>query len=192
VTLSAAGDAARFRLRLAARRIENGSVIAYPTEAVYGLGCDPWNPRAVRRILEIKRRPESKGLILVAAEASQLEPFVDPLDPQRMREILATWPGPVTWLLPARPGTPRWLTGDHDSLAVRVTAHPLAAGLCLSAGTALVSTSANRSGLEPARTALAVRLHLGGAIDYILAGACGPRAQPSRIRDGRTGALIRA
>jgi L-threonylcarbamoyladenylate synthase len=167
-----------------------GAVIAYPTEAVYGLGCDPWDACAVRRILEIKRRPEHKGLILIAADFSQLEPFVEPLEASVMSRIWPTWPGPVTWLLPARSVTPHWLTGRHDTLAVRVTAHPLAAALCRTAGP-LVSTSANRGGHPPARSALQVRLRLDGDVDDILAGDCGGRAQPSTIRDGRTGEVIR-
>jgi L-threonylcarbamoyladenylate synthase len=181
---------AGFRLREVARAITAGAVIAYPTEAVYGLGCDPWNAGAVRRILEIKQRPEHKGLIVIAADFSQLEPFVEPLDPPAMSSVQGTWPGPVTWLLPARPGAPRWLTGHHHTLAVRVTAHPLAAALCRAAGP-LVSTSANRSGQPPARTALQVRLRLDGDVDDMLVGACGGRAQPSTIRDGRTGEVIR-
>ena len=108
-----------------------------------------------------------------------------------MAAIQATWPGPVTWLLPARPETPRWLTGDHATLAVRVTAHPLAAALCRRWGGALVSTSANRASRPPARTPLGVRLALGGGPDYILAGACGGAARVSSIRDGMTGAVLR-
>jgi L-threonylcarbamoyladenylate synthase len=182
----------RLRLRLAAHYIASGGIVAYPTEAVYGLGCDPWNAAAVRRLLRIKRRPEHKGLILIAAEPAQLGPFVEWLDPGRTVVVLGTWPGPVTWLLPANSRTPRWLTGDHDTLAVRVTAHPLAADLCRSAGRALVSTSANLSRHPPARTALQVRQRIGSGIDYILVGACGGRAGPSTIRDGKTGAVIRA
>ena len=199
------------RLRLAAAWVERGGVVAYPTEAVYGLGCDPWNGPAVRRILAMKRRPEAKGLILIAADLAQLTPFLQWLDPTRMAEVLATWPGPHTWLLPARPETPVWLRGQHDTLAVRVTAHPLAAALCRAAGMALVSTSANLASQAPARTALQVRLRLGAnqgrarawprevatdrrsylQADYLLVGACGGRAQCSSIRDGRSGQLLR-
>jgi len=182
----------RHRLRLAARRIRAGGVVAYPTEAVYGLGCDPWNRDATRHILTMKQRPESQGLILIAADFTQLAPFVEVLEPARMAVILATWPGPHTWLLPARPETPPWLRGMHRTLAVRVTAHPLAAALCQAAGSALVSTSANRTRQRPARTALEVRLRLGETRDYyVLAGPCGGRAQCSRIRDGRTGQVLR-
>ena len=179
------------RLRLAAHWIKAGGVVAYPTEAVYGLGCDPWNGEATRRILTLKQRPESKGLILIAAAIQQLTPFVELLDAERMEAILASWPGPHTWLLPARPEVPPWLRGEHTTLAVRVTAHPLAAALCWAAGRALVSTSANRATRLPARTALEVRLRLGEAGDYLLAGPCGGRVQCSTIRDGRTGRLLR-
>ena len=182
----------RHRLRLAARLIREGGVVAYPTEAVYGLGCDPWNREATRRILAMKQRPESKGLILIAADFAQLAPFVESLEPARMAVILATWPGPHTWLLPACAETPAWLRGAHPTLAVRVTAHPLAAALCRLAGSALVSTSANRSQQRPARTALEVRLRLGERRDYyLLAGSCGGRAQCSSIRDGRSGRILR-
>jgi L-threonylcarbamoyladenylate synthase len=179
------------RLALAAYWVAAGGVIAYPTEAVYGLGCDPLDARAVRRLLAVKARSETKGLILVAADWAQLEPYVLPLEPGRVAAIRATWPGPVTWLLPARSDTPRWLTGSHATLAVRVTAHPLAAALCRRWGAALVSTSANRGDRRPARTAFGVRRALGADVDYILAGPCGGNPRPSTIRDGLTGAVVR-
>ncbi len=182
----------RHRLRLAARILVSGGVVAYPTEAVYGLGCDPWDRDAVGRILAIKGRGASKGLILIAADLPQLLPFVEPLPGPRMAEILGSWPGPNTWILPARPTTPCWLTGRFDTLAVRVTAHPLAAGLCRAYGGAIVSTSANRARRAPARSAFEVRRALDQAPDYILVGACGGADRPSTIRDGRTGLVLRA
>jgi len=182
----------RYKLWIAARCIRSSGILAYPTEAVYGLGCDPWDRAAVQRLLTIKQRSEHKGLILIAADFTQLEPFVESLDNPRMQAVLATWPGPNTWLLPARTGTPGWLRGRYATLAVRVTAHPVAAALCTAAGSALVSTSANISDRSPARTPLQVRLALGPHVDLVLAGRCGTRASPSTIRDGRTGAVIRA
>ena len=179
------------RIRLAVRCIRRGGVLAYPTEAVYGLGCNPWNEQAVRRLLVIKQRALAKGLILIAATADDLWPFVERLPAERMDSILATWPGPHTWLLPARSTTPRWLTGCFDTLAVRVTAHPLAAALCRAYGGAIVSTSANRAARAPARDSLRVRLALGNRLDYILVGPCGGADRPSQIRDGRTGHVLR-
>lgn len=179
------------RLRAAARAVRDGGLIAYPTEAVYGLGCDPLDERAVRRLLALKRRSIYKGLILIAADFAQLEPFLQPLTVSERERLAATWPGPHTWVIPARTSTPRWLRGRHDTLAVRVTAHPLAAALCRVCGHPLVSTSANLSGRPPARTALAVRRQLGRALDYLLAGPTGGAAKPTEIRDLRSGRSFR-
>jgi L-threonylcarbamoyladenylate synthase len=189
----------QFGLREAARVVASGGVIAYPTEAVFGLGCDPLDADAVLRILDIKGRDMDKGLILIAADFGALLPYVEPLDAERMAAIRASWPGPNTWLLPARPETPQWLTGKHDTLAVRVPDHPVAAALCracarygshVGAG-ALVSTSANLSDLNPARTPLDVRRQLRDAPDLLVAGRCGRHPRPSTIRDGRTGRVLR-
>ena len=179
------------RLRTVARTVQSGGVVAYPTEAVYGLGCDPRNELAARRLLALKDRPMHKGLILIAADFAQLAPFLQPLSPADQARLAVTWPGPYTWLIPARPDTPRWLRGRHDTLAVRVTAHPLAAALCRACGHALVSTSANFSGRPPARTALAVRRQLGRTIDALLVGPTGGAAQPTEIRDLRSGQRVR-
>lgn len=180
------------RLRHAARVLRQGGVVAYPTEAVYGLGCDPWNRAAVYRLLALKQREVAKGLILIASDPAQLAPFVAQLPPERMAEILASWPGPNTWLMPARAGTPVWLTGRFATLAVRVTAHPLAAALCRVYGGAIVSTSANRADHVPARTALRVRVVFGDALDAILCGPCRGADRPSTIRDGASGRVLRA
>ncbi len=167
-----------------------GGVIAYPTEAVFGLGCDPWNGAAVCRILRLKRRSPAKGLILVAAELAQLEPFVYFPNQAILDRVLSTWPGPVTWVLPARSGVPKWLRGDYKSLAVRVTAHPIASALCAEAG-ALVSTSANPSGCIPARCVQKVRAYFKNALDYIVPGEVGLEERPTEIRDGITGKILR-
>lgn len=176
----------------AARVILDGGVVAYPTEAVYGLGCLPLDYEAVARILAIKRRSWRKGLILIAAAIEQIEPFVElPAGPMRAT-ILASWPGPVTWTLPAHTGVPDWLSGGRTTLAVRVTAHPAAWQLCRRVGEALVSTSANRADRPPLRSALRVRRLLGASVDYVLAGPLGGLAEPTAIRDGRTGRVLRA
>ncbi len=180
------------RLRAAVRVIQSGGIIAYPTEAVFGLGCDPLDRQAVHRLLAIKQRLWQKGLILIAADFEQLKPFLQPLTMAEQARLAATWPGPFTWLIPARNTTPRWLRGRHETLAVRVTAHPLAAGLCHRCGHALVSTSANLSGQPPARSTLAVRRQLGQKIDYLLAGATGGAGKPTAIRNLRTSEWVRS
>lgn len=167
-------------------------VIAYPTEAVFGVGCDPDSEAAVYRLLDLKQRPVEKGLILIAANYEQLEPYIDDsmlTDAQRSA-IFACWPGPVTFVFPAKPSTPRWLTGRFDSLAVRVTNHPLVIALCETYGKPLVSTSANLSGLPPCRTAQEVWDQFGADFPVIDA-PTGGRQNPSEIRDALTGELFR-
>ncbi len=175
----------------AAKVINSGGVIAYPTEAVYGLGCDPLNEKALSRLLQIKRRPVEKGLILIAAHFSQLEGFIDPLPANVLNMLLETWPGPVTWLVPAQAGVPTTLRGDHKTLAVRVTAHPVASELCKRLSHALVSTSANVSGAEPARSRAQVLHMFGTSIDYILEGQVDLHAKPTQIRDASSGKIVR-
>ena len=179
-----------FRLREAARIIHQGGVVACPTEAVYGLSCDPLNPRAVMRLLRLKQRPVEKGLILLASDIQQLRPFAL-LEGEWMAEVRASWPGPVTWLLPARPALPSWINGGRDTVACRVSAHPAAVALCVAAGHALVSTSANLAGRPPARSPLQVRLRCPGT-DAILHGRLGELRQPTPIRDPRSGETHRA
>lgn len=179
-----------FACRNAARYVQQGKVIAYPTEAVYGLGCHPLDARAVKQILEIKQRPVSKGLILIAADFSQVKPYVADVADNLLEQAFSTWPGPNTWLFPKNPATPYWLTGNFNTIAVRVSAHPVVRDLCDAAGTALVSTSANRSQQEPARSALECRLkHLG--VDMIVNGQVDFSARPSVITDLQTGKVIR-
>jgi L-threonylcarbamoyladenylate synthase len=180
-----------WRLRQAAHIINAGGIIAYPTEAVYGLGCHPLDPVAVSRLLILKHRAVSKGLILIADSIESLHPYIAMLPEAAMRPILKSWPGAATWLIPAKRNVPYWLTGEHATLAVRVTDHPIAAALCRAAGTPLVSTSANLSNHPPARTPLEVRLRCAKGIDLIVHGKTGGLSRPTPIRDASSGRLIR-
>lgn len=179
------------QINKAVRILQQGGVIAYPTEAVYGLGCDPDNQLAVERLLAIKQRSWEKGLILIAADFHQLHPYLAEIDVALKANALATWPGPVTWLWPAKPTVTNLLRGTHATIAVRVTAHPLAAALCREFGGPLVSTSANLSGKPPTRTAEEVRSQFGDTLDYILEGKTGGLSSPSQIRDVLSGQIIR-
>ncbi|WP_024325911.1 L-threonylcarbamoyladenylate synthase [Thioalkalivibrio sp. AKL19] len=174
-----------------AQAVRDGGVIAYPTEAVFGLGCRPDAPEAIERILEIKGRPAAKGMIVVTDTLERLGHWLAPLPDPHRPAIEASWPGPTTWLLPVTAECPPLLRGDHDNLAVRVTAHPATRALCAAAGSALVSTSANRAGADPCRTWDCVASQLGAGIDAILQAECGGRDAPSAIRDARTGAWLR-
>jgi len=177
-------------LQQAVARLQAGGVIAYPTETVYGLGCDPVNESAVLRILELKQRPVDKGLILIAATADQFKRYIDPATFARYPHVLESWPGPNTWLIPCKPDTPRWLRGDFDTLAVRVIDHPVATSLCKLFNGPIVSTSANPAGHEPAMSALEVKTYFPDTLDMILNGNVGSGAV-STIRDAETRQLIR-
>lgn len=177
-------------LRRAARLIRHGGVIAYPTEAVFGLGCDPGNEAALRRLIAIKGRPAVTGFILIAATLEQLRGWIAPTDSERSR-LLVNTSQPVTWVVRAGPRAGRLLTGGRGTLAVRLTGHPVAAALCRAARLPLVSTSANRHGHRPARTALEARRWLGARLDLVVPGATGGRTRPSEIRLARNGAVLR-
>lgn len=179
-------------LNEASRALAVGGVIAYPTEAVWGLGCEPLNEHACLKLMLLKQRDISKGVILIASDFEQLEPYLADVPKKKLDAALATWPGPATWIVPASARVPRWLTGGRDTLAVRVTSHPVASALCRAYGGALVSTSANMSGRPPARSALQVRARLGHGLAYILAGELGGRSAPTPIRDLMTGKLLRS
>ena len=173
-------------LRALRRHLAAGGVIAYPTESCYGLGCDPRNGRAVAAILALKGRPKAKGLILIGSEPGQFAPYLATRPDLWPRY----WPGPTTLLLPAARHCPRWLTGRHRKLAVRVTAHPEAARLCHALDMALVSTSANRSGQRMLRTAAACRKAFGNRL-WVLDGRIGKRRRPSTIVDPASGGVLR-
>lgn len=182
-----------WHIREAVRRIAAGGIIAYPTETLYGLGCDPFNYSAVLRLLALKQRAVGHGLILIASHFRQLESLLAPLHPAIRKRVRHPGRQPVTWVLPCLPDVPRWLRGNHDSLAFRITAHPVAAGLCERWGGPLVSTSANIHGRRPANGPLSVRKAFHDRLDYVLHD---PEAaatnRPSQIRDGISGTLLRS
>ena len=178
-----------WHIREAVRRLAAGGLVAYPTETVYGLGCDPFNGQAVLHLLALKKRDLDQGLILVASEFSQLEPLLQPLKPAAKRRVCSAPAITVTWVLPCLPEIPVWLRGSHDSLAIRVTSHPIAADLCATWDGPLVSTSANIHGRHPATSPLQVRKAFNGQLDCILHGPRGNNTA-SELRNGLTGALL--
>lgn len=178
-------------LRQAHKALRDGGLIAYPTEAVWGLGCDPLNQAAVMRLLELKRRPVEKGLIVIASHFEDIEPWLQPLNEKIEERAYRTWPGPFTWLWPATPAAPKWITGGSGKIAVRLTRQPVAQALCDAVGP-VVSTSANLSGQAPAKTLTEVRLRFGSRIDAVVPGALGRSARPTVIRDLLSGRTVRA
>lgn len=170
--------------------LKRGGLVAYPTESCYGFGCDPRNRDAVRRILRLKGRPQKKGLILIASSPRQLRPYLQPLDAAADRRLIEDGAQAITYLMPAKSSCPRWLRGAHDTLAVRLTAHPGAHELCRRAGMALVSTSANFSGQRATRT-YAECQRLFGTRVWVLPGRVGKRKKPSTIRAWGDGRIVR-
>lgn len=179
------------RIKLTARLMAAGGITAYPTESVWGLGCDPNSVAAVTRILALKRRKVSKGLILIAANVGMFKPYLSLLTTRQYRTMAEAWPGSVTWLVPDNGAAPAWITGGQPTLALRVTAHPVAAALSQAFGGALVSTSANLHSLPEARTLTKVKVYFGNNIDAYAPGKVGRASKPSEIRDLVSGAIIR-
>lgn len=181
----------------AAACLKSGQVLAYPTEAVWGLGCDPYNQQAFHQILRLKQRPIEKGVILLAAHISQVQHLLHDLTEDMRTKVLLSWSNnrpadrATTWLLPAHEDIPDWIKGEHVKVAVRVTTHPLCVALCQAFGGFIVSTSANPAGLKPARSLQEAIHYFGQELNY-LNGDLGLSQQPSRIIDAVTGEIIRA
>ena len=176
-----------FPIHKAGRILKSGGVVAYPTEGVFGIGCLPDNVHAIERVLTIKQRDPSQGLILIAANAGQLDHWI-----ADDCQLPANDETPITWIVPASAAVPPWIKGRHPGLAVRIISHPVAAALCIAAGSALVSTSANTSGREPAASIHVLRRQFSTLVDYIVPGQCGPSIGPSEIRDLSSGKTLRA
>ncbi|WP_110686549.1 L-threonylcarbamoyladenylate synthase [Salinicola aestuarinus] len=171
------------QMAAAVTALQRGGVIAYPTEGVWGLGCNPDDATALSRLIALKGRASDKGLILIAGEIAQLEPWLAGIDSEARERLEASWPGPNTWLIPDNGRAQALLHGAHPTLAVRVSDHPLVRELCAAWGGALVSTSANRAGEAPAMSGDAIRTLFGDAVDVVVDGALGGRDRPSTIRD---------
>lgn len=188
-------DLTPWHRRAALSALRGGGLVALPTEAVWGLSCDPHSPRAVEHLLAIKNRPWQKGLILVATSLEQLMPYIEIPSNNALKRATLTWPGPATWIFPATEFTPVWVSGEHDGVAVRVTRHPVLRALCQAFGRPLVSTSANPGGREPARTAFGVRRYFdigpGEDVEALIPGPLGGLAKPTTIRDAATGHILR-
>lgn len=170
--------------------VQQGDIIAYPTEAVFGLGCDPFNQAAVRQLLSLKNREPGKGLILLIAHWAQLSALIAPVPEKKLVAVKKSWPGFVTWIFPKNNALPDWLTGNHASIAIRMSAHQTARQLCHNHP--IVSTSANISGYPPARTHQDLMAQFPeGGIKAVAEGALGGADKPSAIFDVLTGRQLR-
>ena len=180
-----------YALARAAELLRHGGLVVHATEGVWGFCCDPADQSAVARLLALKRRSWRAGLILVADSAQRFDDLLEALDAETRALVCTSWPGPVTWLVPHRDLLPRWIHGDSDLVAIRVTAHPQFHSLCAAFGGALVSTSANRSGRAPIERPEQARMQFGAGIDCVLPGALGDNSGPSTIIDARTLEIVR-
>lgn len=181
-----------WRIKLVVQRLLAGEVIAYPTEGVWGLGCLPENEEAVARILALKQRSWEQGLILAAGRIEDFDAYLAGITDFERQTLLAAWPGPVTFIVTDNGAAPVWIRGHHDTVALRVSAHPMVAAICRQLGGPVVSTSANPSNRPAARTALRVRQYFPQGIDYIVPGDLGGGGGASEIRVLRTGEVLRA
>jgi len=179
-------------IQSAVSALQQGRLIAYPTEGVYGLGCDPFNAEAVNKLLTLKKRSIEKGLILVAASWEQFEPLVESIPLASLQHVLSTWPGPVTWVFPAGPSVPKWVRGNHESVAIRVSAHPVIVALSRAFNKPLVSTSANFSGQPPSFDDKAVAREFAHHDIFIIRAQVGGLKRTTVIREAVSGRIIRS
>jgi len=177
------------QIQQAAKIIQSGGVISYPTESVFGLGCDPLNEAAVNRILHLKNRSVEKGLIIVAGDLKQLEPYIE-ISTKEQQKILNEKTN-TTWLVKKSPLTPNWVSGKHKKIAIRVSKHPLIINLCQLINQPLISTSANPSGLDPATTSQQSNHYFSNNIDLYIDYQSERTGQPTQIKDLTTGDIIR-
>lgn len=181
-------------IQQAASALRAGGVIAYPTEAVFGLGCDPANEKAFQRLFALKQRPPTQGVLLIGATFDHVAPYIDlaAVPEAALAAVQQQWPGPYTFVFPRAANVPTWVAGSHAGIALRVSAHPIASALCHAFGGAIVSTSANRHGGPPARSVNELEAAFGSALNAIAPGEPGDLATPTSIRNALTGAIIRS
>ena len=175
----------------AAQHIASGQLIAYPTEAVYGIGCNPADEAAVKAVLDLKARDANKGFIVIASSLNQLDDYMATPTAEERKTITDAWPGPVTFVVKAKAGLSPLLTGDRPTLAVRVSSHPVVQALCLACGHALISTSANISGTPALTSANAVNDAFNGRIAGVVSGALGNLKSATPIFSLSTGEQLR-
>jgi L-threonylcarbamoyladenylate synthase len=178
----------------AAEVFQWGGIIAYPTEAVFGLGCDPDNDSAINKLLSLKKRPVDKGLIILASDYSQLQPYIDESKITKLQklQILSRWPGAITQVLPAHKMVSPLLSGAFDSIAVRITEHPDVIALCRKTNKGIISTSANLSGHPAVKTWQKISQQFPMQLDYVIKKETLGFDTPSTIIDGITGKVLRA
>jgi len=183
------------QIQQAVKILQQGGIIAYPTEAVYGLGCDPKNIAAIKKILTLKKREKEKGLILTGSSLQQFQPFIQKLDNSIKQKLLDSWQNSdhaITWLVPAKESTSIYIKGQFNTIAIRVSHHPVVKELCEHFEGAIISTSANEAGKDAARTQQQVLDAFGSKVNLVVEGETNLAANPSEIRDAISDKIIRS
>jgi len=175
-------------IKQAITSLKQGHLLAYPTESMYGIGTDPYNNQAVESLKDLKERG-TKGFILIASAWVQVADWVDLPKRNLLSKALKSWPGPVTWIMPASKQAPKAIIGPNNTLAIRIPDHPICQQLCQSFGGAIISTSANPKGEEPAKNHQAVANYFKH-VD-ILIGDIGNRTKPSTVKNILTNEIYR-
>ncbi|MFV9614726.1 MAG: L-threonylcarbamoyladenylate synthase [Gammaproteobacteria bacterium] len=171
--------ASDFAIRHAVHIINRGGIIAYPTDTIYGLGCDPYNPDAVKKINAIKQRPLNKQFILLAANINQLRPLI--LIKKEQEKIITQNTQVTSWIVKASPTAPPWLVGDSKTLCIRISKHDEVQRLCNTLGHAIISTSANLAGKKTAKNALQLHKYFHQYVEIILIANKNPGRKASKI-----------
>ena len=170
--------------------IRSGKLIAYPTESIYGIGCDPFNENAVNKVFDIKTRPRSKPMILVASKISQLHKIIQ--ISKLTNEVRESWPGHITWIIPCKDECPPWLMERRNkTIAVRISSHPVIIEICKILGEPIISTSANKSNEQPISLSSKLIDAFNNEIDFLVKGELGNQDNPSIIKDMKTGLILR-
>lgn len=179
------------QLRQARRTLKTGGVLAYATESCFGLGGLPTHPKAIRKVIRLKKRNQNKGLIVVAADFSQLRSLIEPLTAEQQHIVSQYWPGAYTFLLRPKKKVLPCLRGfGQQKLAVRISAHPPITLLCHALGTALVSSSANIAKQLPYKSSRETQKKLGHKT-LMISGKVGKHHKPSTLIDLETGTILR-
>ncbi|MFQ5343413.1 MAG: L-threonylcarbamoyladenylate synthase [Anaerolineae bacterium] len=168
---------------LAAKTLNAGGLVAFPTDTVYGVAAHGLQPEAIRRLYQAKERPYSNPIALLVAEAGDLRRVARRVPEGTWALAERFWPGALTLIVPRADDLPAILTASGDTVAVRIPDHPVALGVIEAAGAPLATTSANLSGSPDPITAGDVLRDLGGRIDLILDGGACPGGVPSTVLD---------
>jgi len=169
--------------------VSAGAVIGYPTDTIWGFGCDPLNFASVAHILQIKNRSPDKGLILLSSRLEFCSPYIE-IDSAQRELLLSPCARPTTWLVSASELCPWWIHGIYSTVAIRLCEHPLLEVLCGQLKAPLISTSANRAGRSTVRNALQLRLQFGAELDCIVTGFNAGSGCPSEIKSLARGTTL--